>query len=96
VLAPGVRGELRVLAQPVRASGQRLVVVGNADAEGAPGAHAQLSLSRARVVADALIASGVPSDRITVEAAGSDKPLESNTTRAGRSRNRRVDVFVTR
>jgi phosphate transport system substrate-binding protein len=88
------KAELRALARQARAARQRLLVIGNADAEGARTSHEQVSAARARAVADALIAGGVPADRITTEAAGSTKPLESNATRTGRSHNRRVDVFV--
>jgi OOP family OmpA-OmpF porin len=37
---------------------------------------------------------GISSDRVQVEFYGSEKPAESNTTRDGRSKNRRVEFTI--
>jgi phosphate transport system substrate-binding protein len=95
-IAAADRAALRALGQELRPGGVRLLVVGNADAEGARTSHDAIAAARARAVADVLRQAGVPADRITVEAAGSSRPLESNNSRSGRSHNRRVDVFVAR
>jgi phosphate transport system substrate-binding protein len=95
-IAAADRAALRSLAQELRQGGVRLHIVGNADAEGAQTSHEAISAARAQAVAAILRAAGVPGDRITVEAAGSSRPVESNNSRSGRSHNRRVDVFVAR
>jgi phosphate transport system substrate-binding protein len=95
-IAAADRAALRALGQELRPGGVRLLVVGNADAEGARTSHDAIAAARAKAVADVLRQAGVPADRITVEAAGSSRPLESNNSRSGRSHNRRVDVFVAR
>jgi outer membrane protein OmpA-like peptidoglycan-associated protein len=95
-IAAADRAALRSLARELRQGGVRLHIVGNADAEGARTSHEAISLARAESVAAILRGAGVPGDRITVEAAGSSRPLESNNSRSGRSHNRRVDVFVAR
>jgi len=92
-LAPAARADLRDLARKVRDQHLRLLVIGNADGEGTPAAHEALSLARARAVADFLAGFGVGRDAISVESAAATRPLDTNTTRAGRSHNRRVDVF---
>jgi outer membrane protein OmpA-like peptidoglycan-associated protein len=95
-VAAADRAALRALARQVRRDGQRLLVIGNADAEGGRVSQHELSAARARAVVDVLRSGGVPTDHITVEAAGAGRPVDSNTTRAGRGLNRRVDVFVAR
>lgn len=49
----------------------RVEVAGYADPEGSPQANRDLSRTRAQRVADALIADGVPAQRVTVAAHGS-------------------------
>jgi phosphate binding protein len=70
-----------------------VILVGNADSEGGRQANEYVAAERAKRVAEYLKAHGVASERVQVDAAGTDRPLASNTTGAGRSQNRRVDVF---
>jgi len=51
-----------------------------------------LSLARAAAVARVLKDAGVPAARLAVRGWGSDRPVASNDTRAGRAKNRRVDI----
>ncbi len=51
-----------------------------------------LSMARAAAVARALAAAGVPAKNLVVRGWGSERPVAPNDTRAGRARNRRVDV----
>src|SRR5262249_50309590 len=69
----------------------RVVVMGNADAEGLQTRNEQLAKLRAARVVDALRTAGVSSERITVDASSSDHPVASNASGAGRSQNRRVE-----
>lgn len=73
----------------------RAQVVGYADARGAEPANAQLGAQRADSVARALIASGVPADRITSASGGEQNPAASNTSAQGMAENRRTELTVT-
>jgi type VI secretion system protein ImpK len=55
-----------------------------------------LSAKRATAVAQVLEAAGVAPSRVRVEGRADTQPLEDNATAAGRARNRRVDIVVTR
>lgn len=69
------------------------VVVGYTDAVGSSGYNADLGLRRARRVAEALVAAGVPVDRIgTVESRGKNELLVAVAT--PERRNRRVTVTL--
>ena len=60
-----------------------------------PAHNIRLSTDRARSVAEYLIESNVPEDRITYEGLGSSKPVASNETDGGRRKNRRVEILLT-
>jgi outer membrane protein OmpA-like peptidoglycan-associated protein len=51
-----------------------------------------LSLRRARAIANVLVARGISPDRISVLGYGDAQPIESNDTEEGRAKNRRVEV----
>lgn len=51
-----------------------------------------LSLRRARAIANVLVARGISRDRISVIGYGDAHPIESNDTEEGRAKNRRVEV----
>lgn len=53
-----------------------------------------LSEARARSIADALVAAGVPADIVTSEGRAAREPIASNATREGRARNRRVEIVI--
>ncbi len=53
-----------------------------------------LSVARAEAVANYLIEKGVDKDRITVTGHGEDRPIESNDTKDGRQKNRRVEIII--
>lgn len=51
-----------------------------------------LSLRRAKAIANVLVARGISPDRISVLGYGDAQPIESNDTEEGRAKNRRVEV----
>ncbi|MGZ8158708.1 MAG: OmpA family protein [Methylobacter sp.] len=51
-----------------------------------------LSLRRAKAIANVLVARGIARDRISVIGYGDTRPIESNDTEEGRAKNRRVEV----
>jgi len=70
----------------------RLRIEGHTDAVGTAAANDALSLARARSVASALAARGVPAARLEPVGLGARQPVASNDTDSGRARNRRVSV----
>ena len=72
----------------------RIYVCGYTDSTGTEEHNLRLSLKRAQGVADYLIARGVEKARVQIRGFGKDYPVESNTTAAGRSLNRRTEVVL--
>ena len=71
-----------------------LTVVGHTDNQGAAEFNIRLSERRAKAVADYLISSGVPHQRIRIMGLGLERPLADNGTSEGRARNRRVEIHI--
>jgi outer membrane protein OmpA-like peptidoglycan-associated protein len=91
---PGPDDLSRLAALVESVGGARVLVVGHADASGQPAAHEYFSRQRARVVARALVAAGLPRDRVRTEARGAEFPLSAGSSRQALARNRRVEVFI--
>ena len=72
----------------------QIVVAGHTDSVGSEAYNMQLSLQRADAVADYLIMRGVERSRLRTEGRGESEPIATNDTAAGRSQNRRVEIFV--
>ena len=53
-----------------------------------------LSEARARTIAKLLIANGVPADMVRSEGRAATEPIAPNSTKEGRARNRRVEIFI--
>lgn len=76
---------------------QNLMVLlqGHTDASGNASRNLSLSEQRAVAVREALVGLGVAQDRIRAEGMGESKPIASNDSVQGRSRNRRVEIYLT-
>lgn len=72
----------------------RIVIAGNTDNTGSYSYNMQLSVKRARSVADYLVSRGVAPNRITINGYGPDRPIASNATATGRAQNRRVEIQI--
>jgi len=73
----------------------RLVIEGHTDDRGDPAGNTQLSEKRAFAVMQYLRqAMSIPSDRIRAIGYGSEKPIASQATAEGRSKNRRIDILI--
>jgi len=92
-LKPGAQAKLDQLASVLKNHNERRILVeGFTDSVGSPQSNLALSRERAESVRNALMARGVPADRIDTRGFGEDRPVASNSTAAGRQQNRRVEV----
>jgi outer membrane protein OmpA-like peptidoglycan-associated protein len=80
-------------AQPADA---RVVIYGHTDNVGVPEANLALSVQRAEAVRAALVARGVPAERLNAIGQGDRLPIASNATEEGRFRNRRIEFALPR
>ncbi len=72
-----------------------VAIVGHTDNTGSDAINNPLSLKRAQSVESYLKSCGVTADQITsVDGKGSKEPVADNGTAAGRTQNRRVEVFM--
>lgn len=67
---------------------------GHTDNVGDPGLNKQLSLERAGSVRDYLVSKGVNFENLRISGWGGTRPIASNSTEAGRAKNRRVELAV--
>ena len=70
-------------------------VQGHTDSRGSDRHNQDLSQRRADAVRDYLVGQGVAAGRMTSRGYGETRPIESNGTREGRARNRRVEFLRT-
>jgi outer membrane protein OmpA-like peptidoglycan-associated protein len=95
-LTPEARDVLRDIAgQLVENPQYRVQVSGHTDNTGRRATNLRLSIARARAVELFLEANGVPRTQVTSKGFGSAVPIAPNTTAAGRSQNRRVELHRT-
>jgi len=71
-----------------------ITVEGHTDNTGEKEYNLVLSEKRAQSVKDSLVEFSVSSDRINIVGYGEDVPLFENTTREGRRKNRRAEIFL--
>jgi outer membrane protein OmpA-like peptidoglycan-associated protein len=72
----------------------KLSIEGHTDNAGDDAKNQQLSEDRAAAVKAYFVSKGISEDRITSEGYGETRPIAENTTAAGRTKNRRVEIKV--
>jgi general secretion pathway protein A len=72
----------------------QIVVEGYTDSMGNYYYNKNLSKIRADTVKEYLISKGIPPSKISTIGKGSENPIQSNATREGRNKNRRVEIKV--
>jgi outer membrane protein OmpA-like peptidoglycan-associated protein len=69
-----------------------LVIEGHTDSTGTPEVNLYVSQQRADAVRKYLMDSGIEGDRLVAVGFGDTRPISSNSTRVGRSKNRRIEI----
>ena len=69
-------------------------IVGHTDSTGSITHNNKLSMRRAIAIADFLVSQGLNKNIMRVSGKGESEPVTSNTTKAGRAANRRVEITV--
>ncbi|MCE9576040.1 MAG: OmpA family protein [Deltaproteobacteria bacterium] len=89
-------GPLDNLVAEVKAKGTYDIdVIGHTDQTGSERANVKIGKQRAQVIADRLIAAGIPADRVHVTSKGSSEPaVKRRSRRTVELRNRRVEIWV--
>lgn len=75
-------------------SSQHVYVIGHTDSDGSASYNMGLSLRRANSVLQAMRSQQVPTERLSVVAAGEHVPVVANTTDENKAINRRVEIYV--
>ncbi|MEZ5945638.1 MAG: OmpA family protein [Hyphomonas sp.] len=96
VIDPSSNELLDRVAAAVKACPGTLRIEGHTDSTGLPDSNMTLSRNRAYAVRNALIARDVSPQRLVAEGYGASRPIAVNTSPAGRSRNRRIEIRVVR
>lgn len=73
---------------------QKVEIQGHTDDTGTPEYNLELSEKRAEAVRDALITNGIDPSRLVAKGYGQEKPVATNASEWGRSRNRRVQLII--
>lgn len=71
---------------------KKLSIVGHSDSDGSEVTNQRLSVSRANVIKNLLVADGFNASQLEVSGKGESEPKASNDTPEGRAQNRRVTV----
>lgn len=94
-LRPASRVELDRVAAFMKTNPKaEIELSGHTSSEGEAALNRSLSYQRVKACKDYVVAAGINLERIIVVGFGSDRPVASNDTEAGRARNRRVEMRV--
>ena len=83
-----------IFESAVVAEGLKLGVYGHTDNQGSDDINVPLSQKRAESVRSYLLKKGLKQNQIEAKGYGSEKPIADNSTDAGRSKNRRVEIVL--
>ena len=83
-----------IFESAVVAEGLKLGIYGHTDNKGNDEVNIPLSQKRAEAVRAYLLKKGLKQNQIEAKGYGSEKPIADNSTEAGRSKNRRVEIVL--
>ncbi len=94
-IRPGFQPVLNSVAKVINEYDKTMVeIIGYTDSTGSAATNNALSLRRANAVSNYLRLQGVDGNRIVTDGLGSQNPIASNATAAGREQNRRVEITL--
>ncbi len=94
-LLPASLEELDKLVNLLRAHpGMAIEIAGHTDSLGSESYNRELSQRRVNTVASYLIRKGIADSRLSFVGYGSSRPIDTNASREGRRRNRRVEFMI--
>lgn len=92
-LVPGASKGIDMLADYMeKYPNKKISLAGHTDSSGSAELNKNLSQQRADFIRDVLISKGVAAERITAIGYGQSQPIAPNNTRAGRQKNRRIEI----
>ena len=92
---PGVTDQLDAIVKIMNDFPKaNFVIEGHTDSTGSAALNLRISEKRALAVRDYLTKNGVDKSRLEAGGFGEEYPIDTNSTRAGRAKNRRVDIKV--
>lgn len=93
-MAPGATRNISKIASFMSSNPERQAVIeGHTDSMGDDDYNLSLSRDRAFAIRQALVSEGIPASRISTQGFGETLPVASNSTSAGRQKNRRVEII---
>jgi len=84
----------RVIALADACYESRILITGHSDASGSESWNQQLSVWRANAVGDYIANGGIKRERLQISGVGSAEPIADDSTRYGRSLNRRIEIVL--
>ncbi|MEA5097156.1 MAG: OmpA family protein [Burkholderiaceae bacterium] len=95
VVKPAGKKSLDKLVKDIQGVNVEVIIAtGHTDSIGSDAYNQKLSVRRAEAVKAYLVKKGVPAKQIYTEGKGEKQPVASNKTKAGRAKNRRVEIEV--
>ncbi len=95
-LKPAAKENINALAAVIKKYPENILKIkGYTDDTGSAKINGPLSEKRAQAVRDQIVSAGVPSATATSLGMGSENQIDVSKTKAGRSKNRRVEIEIT-
>jgi outer membrane protein OmpA-like peptidoglycan-associated protein len=93
-LQPGAAGPINQLAGYMKTHPEKTMLIeGHTDNVGSASFNERLSLQRAEYVKSALLQRGIAESRMKAIGLGQSQPIATNSSEAGRQKNRRVEII---
>ena len=94
IVTPAVDAFSKEIAEYIKETGDRILLVGHTDSDGEEAYNMELGMKRAEEYRDHLVSLGVDASKIEVKSAGESDPAVPNDSPENKQRNRRVTVQI--